>query len=96
MQGPIAGHDAAGLYGNIWRMFPDFRFEIRRLIGNRDELSIEWVAEGEYRCGGHLELSGIHLLSFQDGELVALRAYFETALLIPFLARNRLECPAAA
>ena len=72
-------------FGNLFRAFPDFLFEVTDMVAYGDKAAVRWRARGTFNgpgkfegllpTGSRIELEGLDLLTIRDGLIRENRAY---------------------
>jgi predicted ester cyclase len=72
-------------FGNLFRAFPDFRFEILELIAEGEKAAVRWRATGTFDgdtrfegmdpTGERVDITGFDLLTIRDGRVQRNDAY---------------------
>jgi predicted ester cyclase len=72
-------------FGNLFRAFPDWRFEILDIVAEGERAAVEWRARGTFNGDGRFEgmepngasvdVQGCDLVTVRDGKLVDNQAY---------------------
>jgi len=72
-------------FANVFAAVPDFRFEVRALVAEGDQVAVHWHADGTFDGterfqglvpnGKPFHLEGCDLLTVEDGKIVANQAY---------------------
>lgn len=72
-------------FGNFFRAFPDFRFEVTDMVAYGDKAAVRWRATGTFTgrvrfegllpTGARVEYEGLDLLTIRDGLILENRAY---------------------
>lgn len=65
--------------------FPDFKLEIKRQIGEGDQIATEWTCSGTHKgefqgiapTGKRVEITGMTFDRIKDGQIVEERVYFD-------------------
>jgi predicted ester cyclase len=84
---------APGSYGewfsNLFRAFPDFRFETLDVVGDEEKAAVRWRATGSFDgdtrfegmepTGARVEITGLDLLRIRDGKVHRNDAYMNGA-----------------
>jgi predicted ester cyclase len=78
-------------FGNLFRAFPDFEFEILDIAASGDRAAVRWRAratfsgeakfEGLAPNGARVDIEGCDMLSIEDGKIVENNAYTNWAQL---------------
>lgn len=72
-------------FGNLFRAFPDWKFEILDIIAEGEKAAVRWRARGTFNGdakfqgmdpnGASVDFEGCDLVTIRDGRLVGLEAY---------------------
>jgi steroid delta-isomerase-like uncharacterized protein len=72
-------------FGNLFRAFPDWNFEVLNLIAEDDKAAVEWRARGTFNGsarfegmepnGASVDVQGCDMVTVQDGKIVRIDAY---------------------
>lgn len=72
-------------FGELFRAFPDFEFEVTDMVAYGEKAAVRWIARGTFNgqarfeglspTGAHVELEGLDLLTIVDGKIRENRAY---------------------
>lgn len=72
-------------FRQLFAAFPDFHFEVESVTADEGRASVHWKARGTFNGtgsfeglvpnGAEIEISGIDLLTVEDGKIVELHAY---------------------
>jgi predicted ester cyclase len=72
-------------FGNLFRAFPDFLFEVTDIVAYGDKAAVRWRATGTFNgsvkfegllpTGSRIEIEGLDLLTIRDGLIRENRAY---------------------
>ncbi len=88
---PIRGRqEIANYLAEVRTGFPDFKIEIKRRIGDGDEVAVEWTCTGTHNgvyqsipaTGRRVTISGVSLNRIQGNKIVEERAYFDRLALL--------------
>ena len=76
-------------FGNLFRAFPDFRFEILDLVAEGEKAAVRWHATGTFNgatsfegmlpTGASIDITGCDVVTVRDGKLVRNEAYMNGA-----------------
>lgn len=76
-------------FGNLFKAFPDFRFEIVDLVAEGEKAAVRWHATGTFNgstdfegmlpTGKSIDITGIDLVTVRDGKLQRNEAYMNGA-----------------
>jgi steroid delta-isomerase-like uncharacterized protein len=74
-----------GWFANMFRAFPDFKFEVLDLIAEGDQAAVRWRATGTFTGdvrfegmepnGAAINSEGVDVLTVRDGKLASIFAY---------------------
>ena len=72
-------------FGNLFRAFPDWHFEILNLIAEGDKAAVEWRATGTFNGdarfegmepnGAKVDVQGCDMVTVREGKIVRIDAY---------------------
>jgi predicted ester cyclase len=72
-------------FGNLFRAFPDFRFEVLDIVASGEQAAVRWHATGTFDgpaafeglqpTGARVDLEGLDLLTIRDGRIHRNLAY---------------------
>jgi predicted ester cyclase len=72
-------------FGNLFRAFPDWKFEILDIVAEGDRAAVEWRASGTFNGDGRFEgmepngasvdVQGCDIVTIRDGHIVDNQAY---------------------
>lgn len=72
-------------FGNLFRAFPDWKFEVLNLIAEDDKAAVEWRARGTFKGdaqfegmdpnGASVDIQGCDMVTVHDGKIVRIDAY---------------------
>ena len=72
-------------FGNLFRAFPDWKFEVLNLIAEDDKAAVEWRARGTFNGtarfegmepnGASVDVQGCDMVTVHDGKIVRIDAY---------------------
>jgi predicted ester cyclase len=72
-------------FGNLFRAFPDWRFEILDIVAEGERAAVEWHATGTFKGhvrfegmepnGASIDVQGCDLVTIRDGRIVDNQAY---------------------
>jgi len=78
-----------GWFADMFKAFPDWRFEVLDIIAGGDQAAVRWRATGTFTGpvrfegmepnGAHVEVEGCDVLTVRDGKLVSNCAYMNGA-----------------
>jgi steroid delta-isomerase-like uncharacterized protein len=87
--GVLRGNEDRGsFFGSMFAAMPDARTTVMRLVAGEQSCAVEWRLEGTFEgapfmgvepTGRHVEMRGMDLLEFEDGQIVSLTAYSDGA-----------------
>ena len=79
------GENYRGWFGNLFRAFPDWKFEILDVLAEGERAAVEWRATGSFSGDGRFEgmepngasvdIQGCDIATIREGRLVSLEAY---------------------
>jgi steroid delta-isomerase-like uncharacterized protein len=87
--GVLRGNEERGsFFRSMFAAMPDARTTVTRLVAGERLCAVEWRLEGTFEgaaflgvdpTGKHVEIRGMDLLEFEDGQIVSLTAYSDGA-----------------
>jgi steroid delta-isomerase-like uncharacterized protein len=76
-------------FGNLFKAFPDFRFEVLDVVAEGDKAAVRWRATGTFNgpvrfegmmpTGASVDITGCDLLTVRDGRIQRNEAYMNGA-----------------
>ncbi|MBK5233927.1 MAG: ester cyclase [Thermoleophilia bacterium] len=79
-----APEEIAEWFGNLFRAFPDFKFEVEKIISDENMAAIHWSAKGTFDglgtfegfkpTGARVAIEGIDVIKVEDGKIQSLVA----------------------
>ncbi len=88
---PIRGRqEIANYMAEVRTGFPDFKIELKRQIGEGDQVAVEWTCTGTHNgvfqgipaTGRRANVAGVSLYRIKAGKIVEERAYFDRLALL--------------
>jgi len=87
--GELRGRDAIReFYGEMFRAFPDFEINVKRIIGDDVGAAVRWVASGTFTgspfqgiqpTGRRIELRGVDYMEISDGLITNNTIFYDGA-----------------
>ena len=87
--GELRGRDAIReFYGEMFRAFPDFEINVKRIIGDDVGAAVRWVASGTFTgspfqgiqpTGRRIELRGVDYMEISDGLIAKNTIFYDGA-----------------
>jgi predicted ester cyclase len=81
----VAPDSYSAWFNALFAAFPDFRFEVDSVTADEERAAVHWTVRGTFNgtgsfegldpTGASVEISGIDLLTVEDGKLVELHAH---------------------